>query len=51
MTVRLFDGGDVDVLAGARADWKNVAASGATAVFWAKEGGRWVEKARSGASD
>ena len=48
MTVRLFDGANPDVLAGARDDWKTVAGSGSEAVFWAKEAGRWVEKARAG---
>lgn len=48
MTVRLFDGANPDVLAGAREDWKAVAGSGSEAVFWAKEAGRWVEKARAG---
>ncbi|MEL6583828.1 MAG: DNA polymerase III subunit chi [Pseudomonadota bacterium] len=48
MTVRLFDGTDGDVLTQARDDWRAVTAAGKTAVFWAKEGGKWLEKARSG---
>lgn len=48
VTVRLFDGQDTDMLTAARADWKQVADAGQIAVFWAKEDGKWQEKARSG---
>lgn len=43
----LFEGGDADAVAGAREDWKAVVAAGLPARYWAQEGGRWVEKARS----
>ena len=44
----IFDGGDPQATQDAREDWRAVAATDHTAVFWAEEGGRWVEKARSG---
>lgn len=44
----IFDGNDGEATATARTDWKAVTQTGATAVFWAEEDGRWVEKARSG---
>ncbi|WP_316013096.1 DNA polymerase III subunit chi [Roseobacter sp. HKCCA0434] len=44
----IFDGNDDEATRIAREDWKRVSETGHTAVFWAEEEGRWVEKARSG---
>ena len=44
----IFDGQDATATDEARADWRTLSATGHTAVFWAEEDGRWVEKARSG---
>ncbi|RED13297.1 DNA polymerase III subunit chi [Pontivivens insulae] len=44
----IFDGHDAEATQAAREDWKKVTETGQTAVFWAEEDGRWVEKARSG---
>jgi DNA polymerase-3 subunit chi len=41
----LFDGGDEDAVASARADWRAVTEAGLPARFWAEEDGRWVQKA------
>jgi DNA polymerase III subunit chi len=46
-TCLLFDAGDAHAVAAARADWKAVTAAGLAARYWAQEGGRWTEKARS----
>lgn len=43
-TCVIFDGGDDRALATARDDWRAVRAAGLPAVYWAQEGGRWVEK-------
>jgi DNA polymerase-3 subunit chi len=44
----LFEDADAEAVAAARADWRAVVAAGLPARYWAQEGGRWVEKARSG---
>lgn len=45
----LFDGHDPEAVAQARGQWKAVAGSGLTAVYWSQEdGGRWVKRASSG---
>jgi DNA polymerase-3 subunit chi len=44
-TCVLFDGGDEAALAAAREDWRRVRAAGLPARYWAREQGRWVEKA------
>lgn len=46
--VLLFRDADAQAVEAARADWRAVTAAGLTATYWAQEGGRWVEKARSG---
>jgi DNA polymerase III subunit chi len=46
--VLIFDGADPGAVEHARADWRAVTAAGLTATYWAQDGGRWVEKARSG---
>lgn len=43
----LFEAADAEALAAAREDWRAVTAAGLPARYWAQEGGRWVEKARS----
>lgn len=43
----IFDGSDEEATALARDDWRQVMQTDHTAVFWAEEGGRWIEKARS----
>jgi len=42
-----FDGGDESAVARAREDWKAVVAAKIPAVYWAKEQGSWVQKAKS----
>lgn len=44
----IFDGSDPQATEDARTDWRAVTGTDHTAVFWAEEDGRWVEKARSG---
>jgi DNA polymerase III subunit chi len=44
----MFDGADAEAVAAARQDWRAVTAAGMEARYWAQEGGRWTEKARSG---
>ena len=44
----LFDGGDAAAVEAARAVWREVAAAGLTAVYWAQEDARWVRKAVAG---
>ena len=44
----LFDGGDPAAVERARGQWKALADAGATAKYWAEDGGRWVMKAESG---
>lgn len=46
-TCLLFDGADDRAVATARDDWRAVRAAGLAAVYWAQEGGRWVEKMRA----
>ena len=43
----VFDGTDPDELAAARALWKSLAASGASAQYWAEADGRWEKRAES----
>ncbi len=43
----LFNGYEDQALSDARVDWKSVSDAGLTAVYWAREDGRWIEKARS----
>lgn len=50
MIVRLFEDRDGEAVAQAREDWRAVTQAQKEAVFWAREGGKWVEKARSSAS-
>lgn len=45
----VFDGNDADMLNGARAQWRTVSAAGFAAVYWAREDGRWQQKATSAA--
>lgn len=42
-----FDGADEGAVATAREDWKAVTNAGLPAVYWAQEGGGWVQKAKS----
>ena len=44
----IFNGNEAEAKDAARADWKAVTEAGLTAVYWAQEDGRWVEKARAG---
>jgi DNA polymerase III subunit chi len=44
-TCLLFDGADEHALAAARSDWRAVTAAGLPAKYWAREQGRWVQKA------
>ena len=44
----IFDGNDEAATQDARADWRLVTQTDHTAIFWAEQDGRWVEKARSG---
>ena len=44
----VFDGTDDGELAAARALWKALAASGASAQYWAEADGRWEKRAESG---
>jgi DNA polymerase-3 subunit chi len=46
----IFDGHDERAVEAARADWRAVAAAGLPAKYWARERGRWVQKATSGGS-
>jgi len=41
----LFDGGDPDAVAHARAHWKAFNGSEVTAEYWAESGGKWAQKA------
>lgn len=50
MIVRLFEERDDHAVELAREDWRAVTAAKKEAVFWAKEDGKWVEKARSTAA-
>mgnify|MGYP001258224260 CR=1 FL=1 len=44
--VILFDGGDAEALAAARADWKRLTGQGLAATYWQQgPGGKWVKKA------
>lgn len=42
----VFDGADPAQLATARAQWKALTAAGIPAEYWARDGGRWICKAR-----
>ena len=44
----LFDGGVDQAVERARRQWKLLTDAGASAQYWAEEGGRWVKKADSG---
>jgi DNA polymerase III subunit chi len=46
-TCLIFDGADTRALEAARADWRAVTAAGLPARYWAREHGRWVQKAAS----
>lgn len=41
----IFDGGDPAAVEAARRDWRAVRDAGLTAVYWAREDGRWTRKA------
>lgn len=44
--VMMFDGNDMDAVAGARAAWKAAKALGHAVTYWQQDdGGRWVKKA------
>lgn len=45
-TCLLFDGGDAEALARARNDWRMVTEAGLSAVYWAQDAGRWVDRKR-----
>ncbi len=47
-TCLLFDGNDPAAVETARADWRAVTAAALPAKYWAREMGRWVQKAASG---
>ena len=44
----LFDGNDAQALDVARAQWKTLKDSGASAQYWSEESGRWEMKAQVG---
>jgi DNA polymerase III subunit chi len=44
-TCVLFDGADEHAVAAARDDWRAVTGAGLAARYWAREHGRWVQKA------
>ena len=48
-TCLLFDGADERAVATARDDWRAVTAAGLPAKYWAREQGRWVQKAEASA--
>ncbi len=43
----LFDGGDEGAVEHARNQWRSLTEAGASAQYWAEEGGRWIKKAES----
>ena len=43
----LFDGGDAAAVEHARNQWRTLTEAGASAQYWAEDGGRWVKKAES----
>ncbi|MEO1549569.1 MAG: DNA polymerase III subunit chi [Pseudomonadota bacterium] len=43
----IFNGHEEPALIAAREDWKAVTGAGLTGVYWAQDGGRWIEKARA----
>lgn len=47
----VFDGNDPQMLAGARDQWRAVTAAGLQATYWAREDGRWHQKATSAKKD
>jgi DNA polymerase-3 subunit chi len=47
-TCLIFDGTDARAVETARGDWRAVAAAGLAAKYWAREQGRWTQKASSG---
>ncbi len=46
----LFNAGDEAAMETARGQWRTLTEAGASAQYWAEEGGRWVKKAESGGS-
>ncbi len=46
----VFDGGDAQALADARAQWAQLAAAGTALRYWSEETGRWAEKANANLS-
>ena len=44
----LFDGHDPAAVEAARNQWRTLTGAGATAQYWAEEGGRWAKKAEAG---
>ncbi len=44
----LFNDADAAAVETARGQWRALTEAGATAQYWAEEGGRWVKKAESG---
>jgi DNA polymerase-3 subunit chi len=47
----LFDGSDAASLDTARDQWRRLTGAGVAAQYWAEDGGRWVKKAESAASN
>ena len=45
----IFDGNNAAMLNGARDQWRSIADAGFSAVYWAREDGRWQQKAISAA--
>ena len=45
----IFDGADPAAVEAARRDWRAVRDAGLTAVYWAREDGRWTRKASTAA--
>jgi len=45
----VFDGNDAQMLEGARAQWRAVSQAGLAASYWARDAGRWQQKATSAA--
>ena len=43
----MFDGNDPAMVEAARGEWKKVVAEKLAAKYWAREGGRWVQKAEN----
>lgn len=47
-TCLVFDAEDAAAVDAARADWRAVSAAGLPAKYWAREDGRWAQKATNG---